>query len=163
MPISRVVINASPLITLFASNQQYILPELFDEIVLPEAVWEEIVEGGHKDIAANGIPDTLWLLRTKIDSISSSIISWDLGKGETSVIGYANLHPEFHVIIDDAAARRCAKTFGIKSLGTLGVLLLAKRRGIIPSIKPAITLLEEAGLWLGEGLIKMVLKEAGEL
>jgi len=122
MPISRVIINASPLISLFASNQQNILPELFHEI-----------------------------------------ISWDLGKGETSVIGYANLHPEYHVIIDDAAARRCAKTFGIKSIGTLGVLLLAKRQGIISSIKPAIKLLEEAGLWLGKDLINMVLKEAGEL
>ncbi|MFK5986131.1 MAG: DUF3368 domain-containing protein [Pseudomonadota bacterium] len=48
-------------------------------------------------------------------------------------------------------------------MGTLGVLLLAKRRGILSSIKPAINLLQDAGLWLGDDLIKMVLNEAGEL
>jgi len=88
---------------------------------------------------------------------------WDLGKGEISVIAYANLHPEYLVIIDDAAARQFAKTIGIKSLGTLGVLLLAKRRGVIKSVKPAISKLQETGLWLSEDLIRMVLKEAGEL
>lgn len=37
MPISRVVINASPLISLFGSNQQHILPKLFDEVIIPDA------------------------------------------------------------------------------------------------------------------------------
>ncbi len=161
MPISRVVINASPLITLFRSDQQHILPRLFDEIIIPEAVWQEIVECGHQDPAATEIPNTSWLLKKKSD-ISPAIMSWDLGKGETAVIGYANLHPEYHVILDDAAARRCAKTFRIKSLGTLGVLLLAKRRGVISSVKLALTALQDAGLWLDKDLISMVLREACE-
>ncbi len=66
MPISRVVINASPLITLFGSNQHHILPELFDEIIIPDAVWQEIVEGGHQDIAAASIPTTPWLIKKKL-------------------------------------------------------------------------------------------------
>ncbi len=93
---------------------------------------------------------------------SPVVMSWDLGKGETEVISYASLNPGFHVIIDDAAARRCAKTLGVHSLGTLGVLLLAKRRGVISSIKPALAALQDAGLWLGDDVIAMVLSEAGE-
>ena len=162
MPISRVVINASPLISLFGSNQQHILPKLFDEVIIPDAVWEEIVEGGHQDNAAASIPTTPWLIKKKLTTVSPVVMSWDLGKGETEVISYAILNSGFYVIIDDAAARRCAKTLGVHSLGTLGVLLLAKRRGVIPSIKPALTALQDAGLWLGNDLTSMVLNEAGE-
>lgn len=115
MQISRVVINASPLISLFGSNQQHILPKLFNEIIIPEAVWQEIVEGGHQDLAAKSIPNTKWLVKKNLELIPHPILSWDLGKGETAVLAYANLYSEYHVILDDAAARRCAKTFGIKS------------------------------------------------
>jgi len=162
MPIKQVVINASPLITLFASNQQYILSKLFNEIIVPEEVWEEVIESGHFDQAAKEIPNTPWLLKTKVETLSPVVMSWDLGKGETAVISYAAMHSEYHVIIDDEAALRCAKTLSIKSLGTLGILLLAKRRGVIDSVSPAIKQLQNAGLWLGENLISIVLKEAGE-
>ena len=162
MPVSRVIINSSPLITLFGSNQQYILPKLFDEIIVPEAVWQEIVEGGHQDLASVAVPKTPWLLKKSQEPISPLVMSWDLGKGETAVIGYANLYPEYHVILDDAAARRCAKALSIKSLGTLGVVLIAKQRGIISSVKPVLTALQDAGLWLGQDLISMVLQQAEE-
>ncbi len=63
MPIKRVVINASPLITLFASQQDYLLPELFDEIYVPDVVWNEVVHSGKEDIAAQQIPSRDWLIR----------------------------------------------------------------------------------------------------
>jgi len=75
-------------------------------------------------------------------------MSWDLGKGETAVISYVIMYPNFHVIIDDYAARRCAKTLNIKSLGTLGILLLAKRRGVIPSVSASIKKLRQIGMIL---------------
>ncbi|MFK5986132.1 MAG: hypothetical protein QM479_12010 [Pseudomonadota bacterium] len=75
MPISRVIINASPLITLFASNQQHLLSQLFDEVIVPEAVWQEVAEGGHNDLAAKGIQNAQWLLKTKVAPISPAIIS----------------------------------------------------------------------------------------
>ncbi len=56
MPIKRVVINASPLITLFSSQQDYLLPELFDEVYVPDAVWNEVVHSGKEDVAAQQIP-----------------------------------------------------------------------------------------------------------
>ncbi len=162
MPVSQVVINSSPLITLFASDQQNILPALFNKIIVPEAVWDEVIEGGHSDIASSLLPKTPWLQKKKLDVISATVMSWDLGKGESEVITYANLYSGYHVIIDDSAARKCAKSLGVYTLGTLGVLLLAKHRGVITEIKPAITALQEAGLWLGEDLINMMLNQAGE-
>ncbi len=51
MPVDKVVLNASPLILLCNSELAFILPKLFAEIVVPEAVWQEIVGGSHVDQA----------------------------------------------------------------------------------------------------------------
>ena len=60
MPVDKVIINASPLILLCNSELAFILPELFKEIVLPEAVWQEIVSSPHVDKAAQMLPELDW-------------------------------------------------------------------------------------------------------
>jgi hypothetical protein len=52
MPIDRVVINASPLITLFRAGLQPLLPKLFPELLVPDSVWNEVVSQAHDDCAA---------------------------------------------------------------------------------------------------------------
>ena len=54
MKIEKAVVNASPLILLFKSGRADLLPQLFAEVVVPEAVWEEVMAGGESDIAAAG-------------------------------------------------------------------------------------------------------------
>lgn len=66
-------------------------------------------------------------------------------------------------VVDDDYARRCARVMGVKTLGTCGVILLAKRRGIISCVKPALDALRTAVLWLSDSLIQTILKEAGEM
>jgi predicted nucleic acid-binding protein len=58
MPINRVVVNASPLIVLFKSGQAELLPQLFTEILVPQAVWEEVTVAN--DIAAQQLPNVSW-------------------------------------------------------------------------------------------------------
>lgn len=53
--IKRVVINASPLIILFRSHLDRLLPGLFDEIYITEAVWSEVTRGGHMGAAVPGL------------------------------------------------------------------------------------------------------------
>lgn len=65
-------------------------------------------------------------------------------------------------IVDDDYARRCARGLGVGTLGTCGVLVLAKRRGVIDAVEPALYALKDAGLWLSPTLIRAVLSEAGE-
>lgn len=64
--------------------------------------------------------------------------------------------------MDDLAARRCAKTFGIQTLGTGGLLVLAKRRGLIDSVKNRVQRIRDAGLWLSDSVVKLLIREAGE-
>lgn len=87
---------------------------------------------------------------------------WGLGPGETEVISLALDAPGSEVLLDDLAARRCAAAAGVACRGTVGVVLAAKRRGLIPAAGPVLDELRGAGLFLGSGLIREALALVGE-
>jgi predicted nucleic acid-binding protein len=161
MLIDAVVVNSSPLITLFRSGQADLLPRLFQRVVVPDAVWDEVIAGGHRDVAAENLAIQTWALRDAVP-VSQPVSAWNLGAGETSVLSYALAHPPLRAVIDDADARRCARTLGIPFLGTGGVLLLAKRRGLIVSVSGGVQRLRDAGLWLSDDLVRLLKTQAGE-
>jgi predicted nucleic acid-binding protein len=163
MRIDRVAVNSSPLITLFNSGQAGLLPELFSEVLVPDAVWLEVAEGGHQDIAARAIRSAPWIKRLPPTLADPLVMAWDAGPGETAVISLARTATDLRAVVDYDYARRCARVMGVKTLGTCGVILLAKRRGIIPCVKPALDALRTAGLWLSDGLVQTILKESGEI
>jgi predicted nucleic acid-binding protein len=161
MRIDSVVINASPLIVLFRSAQADLLPLLFERIVVPDEVWQEVVVEGHDDAAARGLIDRTWPVRDQA-AVSPRVAAWNLGAGETSVLSYALAHPPLRSVIDDADARRCARTLGIPVLGTGGILLLAKRRGLLTSMSVGLDRLRDAGLWLSDEVVDLLKGQAGE-
>lgn len=161
MPTSQVIVNASPLITLFNSQLSDLLPQLFDVIEVPFAVWQEVT--AHKtDIAAQSLPNTCWARQTNAIPTAASVAAWDLGSGESAVLSYALIRPNYTAIINDAAARRCAVSLGISTLGTAGLIVLAKQRSIIPSVIEPIESLRNAGLWLSNSLVALLRQQAGE-
>jgi predicted nucleic acid-binding protein len=161
MRIERVVVNASPLITLFRSDQAGLLPQLFSEILVPEAVWREVVESDHEDVATAGLRTATWTKKIAVQ-VSPRIAVWNLGAGESEVLTVALDRPDYRAMVDDRAARRCARTLGIRVLGTGGMLILAKRRGLIASVADGLNRLRESGLWLSDDLVALLLKQAGE-
>jgi predicted nucleic acid-binding protein len=88
MRIERVVVNASPLIALFRSDQAGLLPRLFNEILVPEAAWREVGESSHKDIAATGLRAATWAKRIAVQ-VSPRVATWSLGAGESAVLTVA--------------------------------------------------------------------------
>lgn len=162
MRIDRVVVNASPLITLFKSGRSGLLPALFQQIHVPDAVWREISDSGHDDVASRELASAPWAIRLPPQALDPLVIAWDAGPGETEVLAYARANPDVRAVVDDDYARRCAQSLGIRTLGTCGVIVLAKRRGVITEAKPCLAALQAAGLWLSESLIRTVLSEAGE-
>lgn len=160
MLADRVVINSSPLITLFKSEQEDLLPLLFSDIVVPQAVFDEVTQV-KTDRAAQCIVNANWIM-VKSVSASPSVLAWDLGAGETSVICYALEQKNYLAMIDDGAARRCAKAFGIQTIGTGRALILAKQRGLIPSVSERLDRLQKAGLWLSPQVIRLLKEQADE-
>lgn len=161
MRIDKVVVNASPLITLFRSGQAGLLPQLFQKIIVPSAVWTEVTGSERDDPAARELIVQPWPVR-EIVMTSPRVATWNLGDGETSVLSYALENPAWRAIVDDAEARRCARTLGIRTLGTGGVLVLAKQRGLIVSVAESLNRLRQVGLWLSDDVARLLLKQAGE-
>lgn len=127
----RWVVNASPLIVLAKIGQVGLLPALADEITIPDAVLREINAGPPNDPARN------WLAEPKvpivhISKLPAELLAWDLGAGETAVLAYALANPGWTAVLDDNAARNCARSFSIPVKGTLAVVILAKQQGLIP-------------------------------
>lgn len=161
MPIDAVVVNASPLIALFRSGQHELLPRLFGRVVVPEAVWLEVTAPGHDDAAARGLANSPWAMRTATH-VAPAVADWSLGAGETAVLSHALANPPARAVVDDADARRCCRTLGIPFLGTGGILLLAKRKGLLLTVASGLERLRAAGLWLSDDLVAMLLHQAGE-
>lgn len=161
MQPAKIVINASPLILLCNSDLEFLLPELFSEIVVPTAVWHEISSGPHVDKAAQKLPNLTWLTRVGAVSIDD-IVRWDLGIGETEVLSYAMQNKSFIPVLDDVLAKKCARALGVPTLGTGSILIIAKQRGLITSVEHALRQLQHAGLWISENVIQLLKQKAGE-
>ena len=161
MRIEAVVINASPLITLFRSGQADLLPRLFKHVVVPEAVWQEVVLDEWEDTASRALTQQSWPIREDVVS-SPRVAVWELGAGETAVLSHALANPPLRAVIDDMDARRCARTLNIPMLGTGGLLVLAKRRGLLPSVGEGIARLRDAGLWLSDDIVRLLKSQANE-
>jgi predicted nucleic acid-binding protein len=125
------VLDASPLILLGKISHLELLTALAESITIPEGVAAEI----RQQIDAA----TLWLDDVASHSIrpvpiEPIVAAWDLGAGESEVLSWAVSNPGFEIIVDDQAARKCAISLSIPVRGTLGILLLAKRQGLVEKV-----------------------------
>ncbi|HMV47533.1 MAG TPA: DUF3368 domain-containing protein [Blastocatellia bacterium] len=158
----KIVTNSSPLIVLCKSGLADLLPQVCEDILVPAAVWDEIVSGGKDDAATRILPHLTWAKRTEVVSDDLLIRAWNLGAGETAVLNLALSLPGHRALIDDSAARACAKTMHIAFLGTGGLLVAAKRRGLIASLDEALQKIISAGLWFSGDVINLLKEQAGE-
>lgn len=161
MLISHVVVDASPLICLFKSGLENLLPALFGDIVVPETVNEEVISRP-KTGPSLALTACRWIHLVNDITIDSRVAAWDLGRGESSVLSFALKNPGYWAIIDDKEARRCAVSLQCHHTGTVGIIVLAKKRGIIRSIRENLEKLRMAGLWLSENFIDEVCVKAAK-
>ena len=162
MSIERVVVNASPLICLFKSGLHGLLPALFREILVPESVLKEITSAGKHDFPAEQVMQQSWLQSVSETPVDLRVAVWKLGRGESDVISYALQYPSFRVVLDDREARRCAETMGCACIGTAGILLLARRRNLILSLRDSFARLKGSGIWLSDVLMEELCRKVGE-
>jgi predicted nucleic acid-binding protein len=157
----RAVINASPLILLARSGHLGLLRAFANEVWVPEAVAGEIQQRGSGDVTAQALVTTGWLVVKPVPVINVAIAEWRLGAGESATVALALTHG-LDAIIDDLAGRKCAESLGVPLRGTLGIVLAARRRGVIPAARPVIDDLVSAGLYLSRRVIDDALLRVGE-
>ena len=129
--MERWVVNASPLNCLAKIGFSDLLLKLPDEIIIPSAAMEEIQAGQSGDPAQAALAFGKFPVREV--PVKPEILAWDLGKGESAVFSYALSNSGWIAIIDDLAARKCARSFSIPFKGTLAVVILAKKQGLVTS------------------------------
>ncbi len=160
--VESPVIDASPLIFLTKANQLDLLQQVVNgKLLVPVAVEAEIQQYGKKDVTVQALAKNSWLV--VVNTPPAPIIdSYNLGAGESAVLSWAYLNPNTEAIIDDLAARRCASALKILVRGTLGIVLIAKQRGIIPAAKPFVEQLVQSGMYLSNQVINQALALVGE-
>jgi predicted nucleic acid-binding protein len=156
------VVNASPLIALARIQCLPLLADLSGAILIPERVLAEVEAGLSKDPAAAEILAWSAPFVTPGVPVGDSVAGWDLGAGEAQVITLCLPDPSWQAVLDDGEARRCALTLGVPMIGTLGILLRAKRLGLVSVVRPLTDRLVLSGYYLERGLIDRVLARAGE-
>lgn len=156
------IINASPFILLSKSGIIDLLPKLFTEVVMPEAVYSEIAFG--KDLASQIAQESsgAWLKRVH-SATHADVEIWNLGDGETELLSHAVADPKRYIaLIDDRPARRCSSVLGIRTLGTAGIIVLAKQRGLIDTVRSPIETLIGNGLYITDEILRAVYAQANE-
>ncbi len=158
------VINTSPAIHLHAVLPGGLgaLPGVIGEIIVPLKVGQELAAGHAKDETWREI-QSLPGIHHRTEAVAvHPLISAQIDLGEAAVIQTALSEALDAVILDDLKARRVALTLGLQVTGTLGILLLAKQIGLLPSVGTAINLLETRGMWIDSSLSARAIQLAGE-
>lgn len=150
------IVNASLLICLARAGHLDLLGAGGVEVLIPLPVALEVLSGPELDPARVAVAGG-WGSRDHRVDVPASVLEWGLGAGESSVIAAALRHEGATAVLDDAEARRCARTLGVPVLGSLGVVIDAAKRGRIPAAGPVLRDLRQAGIYLSDALIREVL------
>ena len=159
-----VVADASPIIALARIEQLLLLPRIFSRAIVPLSVYRETQR--RPDLAdAQAIrvarENALFHVHESPIPVLPGLPK-ELGDGEAEAISLA---AQIHcgVFMDEKAGRAAARALGLKTIGTVGALSLARSKGFVAELKPLIVKLQQSGYYLATDLVERVLKAHGEL
>jgi len=161
----KVISNASVLIGLSSIGMLLLLRERFPEsIVVPEAVWREVVDEGADRPGAREVSAANWIKVQKVnDEGMVGLLRAELAEGEAEAIALAHEGNADVVLLDERDARQAAMRMGLKVLGTVGILLWGKQAGKLVSLREQLDALQFQGKFrISQRLYERVLLEAGE-
>ena len=157
-----VISNTSPIQYLYQTDTVSLLPELFGTVCVPGAVVAELETGLARSVPLPNACHLPWLDVRPVKEPALLPLVNRLGDGEREVLALGLESPGALLLLDDLDARRQASALGLKVSGTLGVLLLAKERGKLDSVRPVVDKLDRLGFRLGPTTRETVLQMAGE-
>ncbi len=161
MHVGPVIVNNTPLVALWVLGRLNLLRELYDEVLIPQAVYDEFV-ATERAVRQAALENAPWIRPVSLANPQRALVYIGLDLGEAEVLALAEERAARLVIIDELKGRRYAQRLEMPLTGTLGLLLLAKERGLVADLAPLLVELQEAGLYLGAALINRALRLAGE-
>ena len=158
-----IVADAGPLIAFARMEQLDLLRQVVETLVIPDAVYEELVGRGTARPGAQEVMQGGWIQRkTVTDRDAVAQLPRVLHAGEREAIVLAQeLHAQ--LLIDEQRGRDVAIGRGLEVVGILRIVADAKQRGLIPMVRPLVDQLRAIGYWLDEErVIRPFLEEMGE-
>ena len=159
-----VVCNTSPIIALACAGRLDLLRAVHGEILVPDAVFDEITVAGSGEPGASEVAQAAWIKRRSAFNVTLvNALSLELDSGEAQAIALAVESRAGLILLDERRGRRAAKRLGLTVTGTLGVLIAAKDRGLLASVRPVLDALRvDAGFWIDDNLYVAALTAANE-
>jgi predicted nucleic acid-binding protein len=160
----KIVSNASPLINLARIGQLELLQQLYGELSVPEAVWREVVLEGAGQPGAKEVETASWIrVQPAANRELVRALRQELDAGEAEAIALALEVEATFLLMDEHLGRETALHMELRCIGLIGVLVEAKRKGLIDQIRPLVDSLQDvAGFWISEALFQRVLHDEGE-
>jgi uncharacterized protein len=156
-----VIADSTPLIALSRIGKLSLLRDIYGEVFIPPAVLQEVVDESELRPGALEVSQATWI-QVRSPTVSQAAFLRALDLGETEAILLALDFPKSLLLIDESAGRREALNQGIKVVGTLGVLMHAKKIGLVPLLKPELDRLLSEGFHLSEEICQIALNASGE-
>ncbi len=153
-----LIADSSALVALSIVNKLDVLEKLFGEVYVPKAVYNEVSQ----ENKAESYKLKSYCKNRVLDIQSSANFNITLGKGESeAIVLYTEQNADF-LLCDDKKAKKFAQSFGLKVIGSLGILLKAKEAELISDIAPLIETLRGSRIFIDDKTYDLVLGIAGE-
>jgi len=157
-----IVADTGPLIAFLQIGRLDLLQQVMGTVIIPEAVYEELVVQSQHKARAEVVKRNPWIQRRAVTGREAlALLPSQLHPGEREAIILAQ-QLDAQLLIDERRGRKIAREQGLAVFGSLRVLAEAKRLGLILAAKPLVDSLRAAGYWIDEKLVSLFLLEVGE-
>lgn len=159
-----VVSDTTPLIGLASIGRLDLLFEIFGEVYIPQAVYDETVTRGREEgIAKQAVASAQWIHVVEVkDRLAVDVLLDEMDLGEVETIILAKEMNADWVLMDERKGRRKLDQLNIPKIGTVGILLKARQLELIPKIKSEIEKLQQTGFSISPSVVSEIFKLAGE-
>lgn len=157
-----VIADSTPLINLAKIGRFEMLKALFGALIIPPAVYNELVVRGRGRPGARNTAKAAWItVRAPADTPLLRLLTGVLDRGEAEAIALAQELGAELVLLDELHGRRAAQELGLRVRGTLGLLAEGHRRGLVEDIEADLRQLVAEGTWIAPALIEQILRSLG--
>jgi len=159
-----VVSDTTAISNLIRIDELRLLKDIFGHIILPKAVYEELLILEERGINVSAIihKEAFEIVEVEKDALYHEL-NLKLDEGEVEAITLAIMKKADYLLIDEVKGREIAQRRNIPIIGTLGVLIEAKRRKLIVSIEEKMLNLKSIGFWISHSLYNKVVQLEKEL
>lgn len=161
----KIASNTGPIIGLAKIDLLFLLNQIASEVLIPPMVYRELMGKTGPETAQidKALKEFLKVADLKPLDPAVEIAISILDEGEREVIGLASTTPgDILILMDDRAGREVAEKLNIPVSGLVGILLLAKEKGILEKIGPLLVELRDKGYWLSDDVVQTAQRLAKE-